>query len=151
MMGWRVGYAVARGQIPDLFRSTQEPQLSCPSTISQQAVEGALTGPRKPISAMRDVYVERAALAVKTADVAGLRVYEPQATIYTLFDVGEYGSDGGLDFVVELLRQQHVSIAPGSVFGPGGDGMVRISLAADEWTIEAGINRIAAYQQQGRK
>lgn len=149
MTGWRVGYAVARGQIPELLRSTQEPQLSCPSTISQKAAEAALTGPREPITAMRDAYAERAAFAVKTADAAGLRAYEPQATIYMLLDVGEYGSDGGLDFALELLRQQHVSIAPGSVFGPGGDGMVRISLAADEPTIEAGINRIAAHLQQG--
>ena len=151
MTGWRVGYTVARGQIPELLRSTQEPQLSCPSTISQKAAEAALTGPREPITAMRDAYAERAALAAKTADVAGLRAYEPQATIYMLLDVSEYGSDGGLDFALELLRQQHVSIAPGSVFGPGGDGMVRISLAADESTIEAGINRIAAHLQQGSK
>lgn len=151
MTGWRVGYAVARGQIPELLRSTQEPQLSCPSTISQKAAEAALTGPREPITAMSDAYVERAAFAVKTADAAGMRAYEPQATIYMLLDVGEYGSDGGLDFALELLRRQHVSIAPGSVFGPGGDGMVRISLAADESTIEAGINRIAAHLQQGRK
>ncbi len=150
MTGWRVGYAVARGQIPGLLRSTQEPQLSCPSTISQKAAEAALTGPREPITAMRDAYAERAAFAVKTADAAGLRASEPQATIYMLLDVSEYGSDGGLDFALELLRQQHVSIAPGSVFGPGGDGMVRISLAADESTIEVGINRIAAHLQQGR-
>lgn len=149
MTGWRVGYAVARGQIPELLRSTQEPQLSCPSTISQKAAEAALSGPREPIIAMRDAYAQRAALAAKTADAVGLRAYEPQATIYMLLDVSDYGSDGGLDFALELLRQQHVSIAPGSVFGPGGDGMIRISLAADESTIEAGINKIAAHLQQG--
>ena len=44
MTGWRVGYAVARGDIPQLMRSTQEPQVSCPSTISQKAAEAALTG-----------------------------------------------------------------------------------------------------------
>lgn len=151
MTGWRVGYAVARGEIPELLRSTQEPQVSCPSTISQKAAEAALTGPREPIIAMRDTYAERAVHALKTAATAGLRAYDTQATIYMLLDVGEYGSDGGLDFALELLRQQHVSIAPGSVFGPGGTGMVRISLAADETTIEAGINRIAAHLQQGRQ
>jgi len=150
MTGWRVGYAVARGQIPDLLRSTQEPQLSCPSTISQKAAEAALKGPREPIAAMRDAYVDRAEFAVKTARAAGLRVFEPQATIYTLLDVSDFGSDGGLDFALELLREQQVSIAPGSVFGPGGHGMVRISLAADELTIETGINRIADHLQQGR-
>jgi aspartate/methionine/tyrosine aminotransferase len=150
MTGWRVGYAVARGDIPQLMRSTQEPQVSCPSTISQKAAEAALTGPRQPIDAMREAYVERAMLAVKTAEAAGLRAYEPQGTIYMLLDVSDYGSDGGLDFALELLRAQRVSIAPGSVFGPGGVGMIRVSLAASESTIETGINRIAAHLQQGR-
>ena len=150
MTGWRVGYAVARGDIPLLMRSTQEPQVSCPSTISQKAAEAALTGPREPIIAMRDAYTERARLAVKTAEAAGLRAYAPQGTIYMLLDVGDHGSDGGLDFALDLLREQLVSIAPGSVFGPGGEGMIRLSLAASDATIETGINRIAAYLQQGK-
>lgn len=149
MTGWRVGYAVARGDIPELMRSTQEPQVSCPSTISQKAAEAALTGPREPITAMRDAYAERASLAVETARAAGLQAYAPQGTIYMLLDVSAFGADGGLDFALDLLREQRVSIAPGSVFGPGGEGMVRISLAAAPCTIEAGINRIAAYLQRG--
>lgn len=149
MTGWRVGYAVARGDIPELMRSTQEPQVSCPSTISQKAAEAALTGPREPITAMRDAYAERASLAVATAVAAGLQAYAPQGTIYMLLDVSAFGADGGLDFALDLLREQRVSIAPGSVFGPGGEGMVRISLAAAPCTIEAGINRIAAHLQRG--
>ena len=150
MTGWRVGYAVARGDIPQLMRSTQEPQVSCPSTISQKAAEAALTGPREPITAMRAAYAERAVLAVKAAESAGLRAHPPQGTIYMLLDVSTHGSDGGLEFALGLLREQRVSVAPGSVFGPGGEGMIRISLAADLYTIETGINRIAAHLQQGR-
>jgi aspartate/methionine/tyrosine aminotransferase len=150
MTGWRVGYAAAQGQIPDLLRSTQEPQLSCPSTISQKAAEAALQGPREPIAAMRDAYVDRAELAAKAASAAGIRAYESEATIYTLLDVSDYGSDGGLDFALGLLRDQRVSVAPGSVFGPGGKGMVRISLAADEAMIETGINKLAAHLRHGR-
>jgi aspartate/methionine/tyrosine aminotransferase len=149
MTGWRVGYAVARGDIPQLLRSTQEPQVSCPSTISQKAAEAALSGPREPIVAMRNAYTERARLGVKTAEAAGLRAHEPRGTIYMLLDVGDFGRDGGVDFALDLLRTQRVSIAPGSVFGPGGDGMIRLSLAASEDTIETGINRIAAYLQHG--
>jgi aspartate/methionine/tyrosine aminotransferase len=39
MTGWRVGYLVANRQIADLARNLQEPQVSCPSTISQKAAE----------------------------------------------------------------------------------------------------------------
>jgi aspartate aminotransferase len=148
MTGWRVGYAVARGDIPQLMRNTQEPQVSCPSTISQKAAEAALSGPREPITAMRDAYAERAVLAVRAAEAVGIRCYPPQGTIYMLLDLSDHGSDGGLDFALELLRERGVSIAPGSVFGPGGKGMVRVSLAADADTIKSGINQIAAHLRQ---
>jgi len=149
MTGWRVGYAVARGEVPRLLRWTQEPLLSCPSTISQKGAEAALSGPRKPIEAMREAYAVRAQLALKTAANVGIHAYETQGTLYMLLDVGQFGNDGGLDFAVDLLRTEGVAVSPGSVFGPGGKGMVRISLAADEATISEGINRLARFVQNG--
>jgi aspartate/methionine/tyrosine aminotransferase len=68
-----------------------------------------------------------------------------------LLDVGQFGCDGGLDFAVDFLRKEKVAISPGSVFGPGGKGMVRISLAADEATISEGINRLARFVQNESK
>jgi len=151
MTGWRVGYAVANSEIANMMRSVQEPQVSCPSTISQKAAEAALTGPREPIIQMREAYAERAKLATKVANSVGLSVVEPQGTIYMLVNVGEFGSDGGVDFALDLLREQCVSVAPGSVFGPGGEGMIRISLAASESTIENGLKRMATYLQDKGK
>lgn len=148
MTGWRVGYAVARGDLPQHLCSTQEPLLSCPSTISQKAAEAALTGPREPIVAMRDTYTRRLELAVDAASRAGLGAYLPEGTIYMLLDVGAHGCDGGLDFALNLLREARVSIAPGSVFGPGGRGTVRMSLAAADNVITEGIERIAAHVQR---
>jgi bifunctional pyridoxal-dependent enzyme with beta-cystathionase and maltose regulon repressor activities len=48
------------------------------------------------------------------------------------------------------LREARVSIAPGSVFGPGGLGTVRVSLAAADHVIIEGIERIAAHVQRDR-
>lgn len=145
MTGWRVGYAVARGEVARLMRWTQEPLLSCPSTISQKGAEAALIGPRSPIDKMREAYAMRARLARDAATKAGVHAYETQGTLYMLLDVGQFGFDGGLDFAVDFLRSHKVSISPGSVFGPGGSGMVRISLAADDEKIVDGIARLADY------
>ena len=41
MTGWRVGYAVAPRAVADVMRKLQEPQVSCPSTISQKGAEAA--------------------------------------------------------------------------------------------------------------
>lgn len=149
MTGWRVGYLVANRQFADLARKIQEPQVSCPSTISQKAAEAALTGPRAPIDEMLKSYRKRLGLATEICTNNKIRAVKSAGTIYMLLNVGDYGSTGDVEFALDLLKSHKVSIAPGSVFGPGGAGMVRISLAASESTIEKGIIGIADYLKNG--
>ena len=143
MTGWRVGYAVAPPPVADLLRKLQEPQLSCPSTISQKAAEAALLGPREPIRAMLAAYRRRRAVAVRTATEAGLELVAPAGAIYMLVKVNTHGRSM-MQFALDLLDRRGVSVAPGSVFGPGGDGYVRISLAADRDRMTEGLRRLAA-------
>lgn len=150
MTGWRVGYAVAPPSIATLLRTLQEPQVSCPSTISQKAAEAALTGPRAPIDVMRSAYRERAQVAMKVAAECGLRVVPPGGTIYMLVDISAT-REPSLEFALRLLEERDVSVAPGSVFGPAGEGWVRISLAADADIIAEGMRRVAAAVQDRAK
>jgi aspartate aminotransferase/aminotransferase len=149
MTGWRVGYLVANRQIADLARNLQEPQVSCPSTISQKAAEAALTGPRTQIDSMLSAYRKRLGIALDIAADNKIRAVKSAGTIYMLLNVGEFGSKGDVKFALDLLKSHKVSIAPGSVFGPGGKGMIRISLAASESTIEKGIIGIADFLKNG--
>lgn len=149
MTGWRVGYLVANRQIADLARNLQEPQVSCPSTISQKAAEAALTGPRTQIDSMLSAYRKRLGIALNIAADNKIRAVKSAGTIYMLLNVGDFGSTGDVKFALDLLKSHKVSIAPGSVFGPGGKGMIRISLAASESTIEKGIIGIADFLKNG--
>ena len=141
MTGWRVGYAAAPAPVADLMRKLQEPQVSCPSTISQKAAEAALLGPREPIMAMLDAYRRRRGVAVDTATEAGLGFVAPAGTMYMMLEV-DPGSRSMLRFALDLLDEHGVSVAPGSVFGPGGEGYVRISLAAEDGDIAEGLHRL---------
>lgn len=149
MTGWRVGYMVANRQIADLARNLQEPQVSCPSTISQKAAEAALTGPRTQIDSMLSAYRKRLGIALEIAADNQIRTIKSAGTIYMLLNVSDFGSTGDVKFALDLLESHKVSIAPGSVFGPGGKGMIRVSLAADESTIEKGIIGIADFLKNG--
>ncbi len=142
MTGWRVGYAAAPAEIAELLRTLQEPQVSCPSTISQKAAEAALTGPQEPIRAMVDAYRRRRHLALEVAREVGLVAVPPPGTMYMLLEI-DPGGRSSLEFALHLLQQHEVSVAPGAVFGPGSDGYVRISLAAEEGHIAEGLRRIA--------
>ena len=143
MTGWRVGYAVAPPRVAEILRTLQEPEVSCPSTISQKAAEAALTGPRQPIDDMIDAYRRRSSLAIEAADRSGLRAIPPSGTLYMMLDVSSAGL-GDVEFALWLLDEFGVSVAPGTVFGPSGRGWVRISLAAEDGAIVEGVERIAA-------
>jgi len=142
MTGWRVGYCVAPVELATLLRKLQEPQVSCPSTVSQKAAEAALDGPRAPIEAMRIAYRDRLRLADRVMTEVGFEGHRSAATIYQVLDVSRARMDP-MDLAVRLLDECRVAVAPGSVFGPGGAGLVRISLAAEPDAIETGIRRIA--------
>jgi aspartate/methionine/tyrosine aminotransferase len=142
MTGWRVGYAAAPADFADRLRVLQEPQVSCPSTISQKAAEAALSGPRGPIEKMIDAYRRRRALALDVASAEGLTVVPPAGALYMMVSISE-APGSSLDFALHLLETQGVSVAPGSVFGPAGEGWVRISLAADDELLAEGLRRLA--------
>ena len=142
MTGWRVGYAAAPAHFADRLRVLQEPEVSCPSTISQKAAEAALSGPRAPIEEMIDAYRRRRALALDVASSEGLTVVPPAGALYMMVSISEAPSSS-LDFALHLLETQSVSVAPGSVFGPAGEGWVRISLAADDELLVEGLRRLA--------
>lgn len=144
MTGWRVGYATAPPALAATLRKLQEPLVSCPSTISQKAAEAALTGPRRPFDEMLEAYRKRRLAGVAAASAAGITAIRPQGTLYMLVDVSSWRRPS-LDFALSLLEHRAVSVAPGSVFGPAGEGWIRISLAAEEGAIVEGIERIAAH------
>ena len=144
MTGWRVGYLVAPPALAQILRTLQEPQVSCPSTISQKAAEAALTGPREPIEAMRSAYVENRDSAWTRLLELGLEGFRTQGTFYMLVDIAMSGL-APLDFSLRLLEECGVAVAPGEVFGPGGDEVVRISLANDRENIELGLDALSSF------
>ena len=149
MTGWRVGYVVAPPALAQILRTLQEPQVSCPSTISQKAAEAALTGPREPIEAMRSAYVENRDSAWTRLLELGLEGFRTQGTFYMLIDIANSGL-APLDFSLRLLDEGGVAVAPGEVFGPGGNEVVRISLANDRENIELGLDALSSFIEKAQ-
>src|SRR5262249_33427135 len=108
----------------------------------QKAAEAALLGPRDEIDAMRAAYVRRRDRAVAEAGRLGLPIFRTQGTFYMLVDISGSGLEPR-EFTLRLLDERHVAVAPGEVFGAGGAGRVRISLAVEEDVIAEGLERIA--------
>jgi aspartate/methionine/tyrosine aminotransferase len=142
MTGWRVGYCAAPPELADVLRKLQEPEVSCPSAISQHAAEAVLRGPRDEFDLMREAYRERRDRAVVEAVAHGLSVFRTQGTFYMLVDVAASGLSPR-EFTLRALQEHRVAVAPGEVFGPGGEGLVRISFGVEPDVLAEGMARIA--------
>jgi aspartate/methionine/tyrosine aminotransferase len=51
-------------------------------------------------------------------------------------------------FARQLLLHQRVAVAPGETFGPGGAGMVRLSLSTSAVDVEEGVRRLVQEVQE---
>ena len=59
---------------------------------------------------------------------------------YFFVDVSSHGDSASL--ARRILERRNVIVVPGTAFGEGGRGYLRISFAADEETIVEGVGRI---------
>jgi aspartate/methionine/tyrosine aminotransferase len=143
MTGWRVGYVLAPSEVVRAIVKAQEPVVSSASTVSQKAAEAALVGPRDDVEAMCAAYRRRRDLALSLLDAHGVAYARPQGAFYVMVDVAAAGEPSEA-FALRLLRERRVAVVPGSAFGDGGEGMVRVSLAASEDAIRLGLERLGA-------
>ena len=141
MTGWRIGYTVGPLDFVEAMVKVQEPVIGCPSYVAQKAAEAALAGPQDVIETQRDAYRARRDAAMPLMRKHGLFVAEPRGAFYAMADVSALGEDTYAT-AKRLLLDERVAVAPGETFGPGGKGLVRLSLASSPDTITEALRRI---------
>ena len=47
-----------------------------------------------------------------------------------------------MDFAMDLIDKRQVTVVPGSTFGPGNEGRIRISLATAPTDLYEGVSRL---------
>jgi hypothetical protein len=77
----------------------------------------------------------------------GVTVAPPEGSFYLFPRIA--GLRNSLDFARSLLRENRVAVAPGSAFGKGGEGAVRICCAADESVLEPAMDRLGKFLERG--
>jgi aspartate aminotransferase len=143
MTGWRLGYVVTHDRaVHTLLAQVAEATLACPSSVSQRAALAALTGPQDGVDLAVASYRDRRDAALALLDARGVPCVRPDGAFYLMVDVSAATRDSTV-FALRLLADKHVAVSPGGAFGPGGEGMVRVSLASDRSGLLEGLDRLA--------
>ncbi len=140
MTGWRLGFVVGGKEIIDALKKLKTNMDSGVFNAIQYAGIAALSGPQKCVADMLEIYKKRRDLLVGCLKKVGLQVNPPQATIYVWVKVPDgYTSS---TFTSYLLEKTDIVVAPGSAYGPSGEGFVRFSLTLPDDDLLLGIEKL---------
>ncbi len=145
MTGWRIGMAVGNSKMIDaLFRFKSNLDSGIPQAIQQAAIE-ALTGPQDCIIEHNRIYQHRRNKLVKVLNDIGLKAALPKATFYVWAKIPNgYTS---IEFTAELLEKANVAVTPGTGYGSGGEGYIRLSLTLPDDRLDEGIARLVEWHR----
>ncbi len=144
MTGWRLGWAqTSESTIRTLYKAA-EFITSNPASIIQQAGIVALRDGEDYVRDLRAHYAaRRAQVTAALGTLPGVILPEPMGAFYAFPRIA--GVTASTLFAAELLRATGVAIAPGSAFGPSGEGFIRLCFAASEATITEALERLGRY------
>lgn len=149
MAGWRLGVALGQPEALAALLKLKTHADSGHFFPVMQAAVAALDGDQSWLDARNATYAQRRDIVLAALREMGLAPRAPQASLYVWCPLPT-GCDSSSDFVLTLLEQAHVSLAPGSIFGPRGESFVRISLVQPVERIREAMARIAKVNQYTR-
>jgi len=141
MTGWRLGYCAGPREVIAAMTMLQQYSFVCAPSFAQVA---GLTALETDTSAYTEAYRRKRDLICDGLTDAGYEIRKPGGAFY-VFPKAPWGTD--MEFVAEAIRN-NLLVIPGSVFSEKNTHF-RISYAATEETIEAGLDALRKLIRQG--
>jgi aspartate/methionine/tyrosine aminotransferase len=145
MTGFRIGYLIGAEPLVDAVISVQRASLVCPPAISQRVALTALGNWSRWGDGMRGTYsILRETLLMAMAERLGWDIVPVEAGFFAFADIRRFGLNSAA-LARKVLDEADVVTVPGSAFGIGGEGYLRLSFSATPHQITTGIDRIARW------
>ena len=141
MTGWRVGWLVVPDGVRDRITELVEITHSGVAPFVQAGALAALTD--DAFSADFRAYCAQglALTAQALAGIPGLRYASPPGAFYAFVAVD--GLTDSLAASMRLVTEHKVAVAPGSAFGAGGEGYLRLCFAQSAERLQRALGRLA--------
>lgn len=142
MTGWRLGWAIGPKPLIKDMAKLQGQVTSCPSSISQSALEVAVLERDSVCEDFLKIFDTRRKLMLDLlSKIEGLEWVDPKGAFYIFVRVsGRMKGRSVSDWSMQLLEKHGVCVIPGEPFG--APEYIRLSYALGEDAIREGISRI---------
>ncbi len=146
MTGWRLGFGVVPATLVERVTKLVVNGTSCTPPFVQLAGLAALTGSQECVAAAVGHYERRRDWLVDALNgLPGIRCSPPRGAFYAFPDVRKVEERSGLSterLAARLLEVHGVAVLPGTAFGPGGAGHLRLSFATSDDDLEVALGRM---------
>lgn len=144
MTGLRIGYVCACKSILDSIIKVHQYNVSCATSISQYGVLEGLRSCMEDVEYMKSEFKKRRDYVYNRLLNMGLEVINPEGAFYIFPSIKKFNISSE-EFCDRLLREQRVAIVPGSAFGSGGEGYIRISYCYSEEELEKALDGLEKF------
>ncbi|MBQ9325397.1 MAG: aminotransferase class I/II-fold pyridoxal phosphate-dependent enzyme [Clostridia bacterium] len=143
MTGWRVGVLIAPPAIRQVVQTINGAMIYTAPSVSQRAAIEALRHrdelAQTVIGEYRRRMFETEALC---HDIPYMTLCRPQGTFYLFPDISSSGLSSAA-FCEKALKEAHVLVSPGHLFGSGGEGHIRLALTRPMEEIKEALRRLS--------
>lgn len=141
MTGWRLGWMTSPASFGDMMAKLVQFNTSGSPAFLQYGALAAIEHGEECLKSM----VERCRAGgeivfQRLAALPRVRVARPAATFYAFFTVE--GMTDSLAFASQLVTEAKVGLAPGSAFGDGGEGYLRLCFAQSPENLVQAMDRM---------
>lgn len=147
MTGFRIGYMAGPA---DYIAAAVEPRhslsISSPTPF-QHAALAALTGPQDFLVEMMEEYTIRRNMMAAAFDDLGVTYSMPRGAFYFWANVTTAGVPS-MELCRRAVTDHGILFFPGSMYGPEGEGYIRISYLAPREQLARGLERFAAVYRE---
>jgi aspartate aminotransferase len=147
MTGWRLGYVVAPEPFITGLKKLVLTSTNGVSTPTQWAGLTAITSCPDFVVWCREEYRKRRDLLSDGLASLGFGIERPAGAFYAFPDARAFGADSWA-LSTALLERGRVACLPGVIFGPEGEGHLRLSFSTSVETIEQGLEALRVALEQ---
>lgn len=150
MDGWRLGYVAAPEEYIAVMNKFHQHNTTCAPNFVQAASIAALAQEGDEVREMVKEYQRRRDYAVQAINaIDGISCLCPKGAFYIFINCKQLWKTSA-ELSQYFLEQAKIALVPGDVFGPGGEGYLRMSFAASYESIVEGCDRLKAAVEQLR-
>ncbi|MDP6389373.1 MAG: pyridoxal phosphate-dependent aminotransferase [Alphaproteobacteria bacterium] len=142
MTGWRMGWLTHPAAIRDDLGNLVEYNTSgTPAFLQHAGVTAVSQGEDFVASMVARCRTGREVVSRRLAELPRVTYSPPEAAFYAFFALE--GMDNSLSFAQRLVHEAGVGLAPGTAFGPHGEGWLRLCFARAPGSLEEAMDRLA--------